>query len=299
MSEFLSIDPDTLSIKERHGYLVSAVAPRPIALATTIDKEGNVNLSPFSFFNVFSSNPPVMIFSPARRGADNTTKHTFQNVKEVSECTISIVNYPMVEQMSLSSSNYPKEVNEYHKAGFTEINSDIVKTPRVAESPVSFECKIQDIVELGDQGAAGNLVICRVVRIHIRKEFLNEDGKLDTQKLDLVARMGGSWYSRANGDLFEIPKPLSNPGIGLDQLPKQLLQSHILTANDLGRLGNVDALPTEEEIFKLKSSNEYLSLKKDYGTESEKFKEAIYHKAKDLLQLNKAKNALQLLMTIR
>jgi len=299
MSEFLSLDPDTLSIKERHGYLVSAVAPRPIALATTIDKEGNINLSPFSFFNVFSSNPPIMIFSPARRGADNTTKHTFENAKEVKECTISIVNYPMVEQMSLSSSNYPKEVNEYEKAGFTAIPSDIIKTPRVAESPVSFECEIQDIVELGDQGAAGNLVICKVVRIHIRKEFLTEEGKLDTKKLDLVARMGGMWYTRANGDLFEIPKPLASPGIGVDQLPKTLLESHILTANDLGRLGNVDSLPTEEEIFKLKSSNEYLSLKKDYGTDSEKFKVAIFHKAKDLLKAKKAKQALQLLMTLR
>jgi len=299
MSEFLSLDPDTLSIKERHGYLVSAVAPRPIALATTIDKEGNVNLSPFSFFNVFSSNPPVMIFSPARRGADNTTKHTFENAKEVRECTISIVNYPMVEQMSLSSSNYPKEVNEYIKAGFTEIASDIVKTPRVGESPVSFECKIQDIIELGDQGAAGNLVICKVVRIHIRKEFLTEEGKLDTRKLDLVARMGGMWYSRANGDLFEIPKPLASAGIGLDQLPKQLLESQILTANDLGRLGNVDSLPTEEEVFTLKSSAEYLSLKKDYGTDSIKFKDAIYHKAKELLDAKKAKQALQLLMTVR
>ncbi len=299
MSEFLSLDPDTLSIRERHGYLLTAVAPRPIALATTIDSEGNINLSPFSFFNVFSSNPPIMIFSPARRGKDNTTKHTLQNVKDIAECTISIVNYPMVEQMSLSSSDYPKGVNEYTKAGFTEIASDIVKTPRVAESPVSFECKVQEVVELGDQGAAGNLVICKVVKIHIKKEYLDEKQRLDTQKLDLVGRMGGIWYTRANGDLFEIPKPLSTPGIGVDQLPKELLESHILTANDLGRLGNIEALPTEEEVFKMKSSNEYISLKKDYESEPDKFQDAIYHKAKDLLAAGKIEVALQLLMAIR
>lgn len=299
MSEFLSLDPDTLSIRERHGYLLTAVAPRPIALATTIDKDGNVNLSPFSFFNVFSSNPPIMIFSPARRGKDNTTKHTLQNVKEIAECTISIVNYAMVEQMSLSSSDYPKEVNEYTKAGFTEIASDLVKTPRVAESPVSFECKVQDVVELGDQGAAGNLVICKVVKIHIRKEFLDDKERLDTKKLDLVGRMGGIWYTRANGDLFEIPKPLSTPGIGVDQLPRELFESHILTGNDLGRLGNIETLPTEEEVYKAKSSNEYMSLKKDFGSDTEKFQEAIYHKAKDLLATGKVKEALQLLMTIR
>ena len=298
MSEFLSLDPDTLSIPERHGYLLSAIAPRPIAFATTIDKDDKVNLSPFSFFNVFSSNPPILIFSPARSGKDNTTKHTLQNVKEVAECTISIVNYPMVEQMSLASSNYPKGVNEYVKAGFTEINSDIVKTPRVGESPVSFECKVQDIVELGNQGAAGNLVICRVVKIHVNKAFLDENGRLDTVKLDLVGRMGGVWYSRANGDLFEIPKPLAVPGIGVDQLPKELLDSHILSANDIGRLGNLESLPTEEEIYKVKSSNEYHSLKKDYGAEPEQFKAAIYYKAKELLANNKTKEAMQLLLSV-
>lgn len=298
MSEFLSLDPDKLSIPERHGYLLTSIAPRPIAFATTIDKQGRVNLSPFSFFNVFSSNPPILIFSPARRGRDNTTKHTLENVKEVAECTISIVNYPMVEQMSLSSSDYPKDINEYVKAGFTEVASDLVKTPRVGESPVSFECKVQEVIELGTEGAAGNLVICRVVKIHINKKFLGEDRKLDTKKLDLVGRMGDIWYTRANGALFEIPKPLSTPGIGIDQLPKEIVESHILSANDLGRLGNAAALPTEEEMFMVRSSSEYISLKKEFGDRPEEFKGAIFHKAKELLSESKIKDALQLLLSV-
>jgi len=299
MSEFLSLDPNTLSIPERHGYLLSAVAPRPIALATTIDKAGNVNLSPFSFFNVFSSNPPIMIFSPARRGRDNTTKHTLENVKEVKECTISIVNYPMVEQTSLSSAEYPKEVNEYNKAGFTAIDSDVVKTPRVAESPVSFECKVQDIIELGNEGAAGNLVICRVVKIHIRKEYLNEKGRLDTQKLDLVGRMGDIYYNRASGDaLFEIPKPLAIPGIGIDSLPDHIKNSEILTANELARLASVDSFPPEDELFKSKSSAEFRSLVKDYGDDKDQFISSVHYKAKDMLGSGKTKEALAFLFSI-
>ena len=299
MSEFLSLDPDSLSIRERHGYLLSAVAPRPIALATTIDKEGNINLSPFSFFNVFSSNPPIMIFSPARRGRDNTTKHTLENVKEIDECTISIVNYPMVEQMSLSSSEYAKGINEYIKAGFQSVESELVKTPRILESPVSFECKVQDVVELGTEGAAGNLVICKVVKIHIRKEYLNEENKLDTEKLDLVGRMGDIWYCRASGEaLFEIPKPLATPGIGVDMLPAHVLKSEVLSANDLGRLGNVDSLPSENEIFKSKSSAEFRSLKKDYGDDKESFIASVHYKAKDMLEAGKTKEALDFLFAI-
>ncbi len=298
MPKFLSLDPDSLTIPQRHGYLLSSVAPRPIALASTIDKEGNINLSPFSFFNVFSSNPPIMIFSPARRGRDNTTKHSLENVKEVKECTISIVNYSMVEQMSLSSSEYPKGVNEFTKAGFTPLASELVRTPGVAESPVSFECKVQDIIELGDQGAAGNLVICKVVKIHINEDFLKEDGKLDTKKLDLVGRMGDIWYSRANGQaLFEIPKPLSTPGIGVDQLPRHVIKSEILSANDLGRLGNIVNVPTEDDIFKSRSSLEFKSLKKDYGDNKEEFRTAVHYKAKDLIFAGKLKEAADFLFS--
>lgn len=243
---FQHLDPTELSGSELHGLLLSAVAPRPICFASTIDKEGRVNLSPFSFFNVFSSNPPIMVFSPARRGRDNTTKHSFQNVKEVPEVVINIVNYPIVEQMSLSSTEYPKGVNEFVKSGLTEVTSELVKPPRVGQSPISFECVVDDVIELGQNGGAGNLVISRVVKIHINKKYLNEKGQLDTVKLDLVSRLGGSWYGRMVPEaLFEIPKPLAKKGIGVDALPEQVRLSEVLTGNDLGRLGNLEKLPSE------------------------------------------------------
>lgn len=254
---FQHIDPSDLSGGELHGLLLSAVAPRPICFASTIDAEGQVNLSPFSFFNVFSSNPPVMIFSPARRGRDNTSKHSFQNVKEVPEVVINIVNYPIVEQMSLSSTEYAKGVNEFVKSGLTEVPSDLVKPPRVGESPVSFECVVDDVIELGRNGGAGNLVISRVVKIHVDKQYLNEEGKLDTLKLDLVSRLGGSWYGRMIPEaLFEIPKPLAKKGIGVDALPEHVRLSEVLTGNELGRLGNLERLPTAEEITQVSKSPE-------------------------------------------
>ncbi len=244
-----SIDPQSLPVQELHGYLLGAVAPRPIAFASTVDNAGNVNLSPFSFFNVFSANPPVMIFSPARRGTNNTTKHTFENLLEVPETVINIVNHPIVEQMSLASTEYPEGVNEFEKAGLTEVPSVRVKPPRVAESPVSFECVVDDIIQLGDQGGAGNLIISRVVMLHLDERYLDDAGKLDTTRLDLVGRMGGSWYCRASGDaLFEIPKPLKTRGIGVDQLPAAVQQSPVLTGNNLGRLGNLEQLPSREAI---------------------------------------------------
>jgi len=246
-----TIDPNTISTTELHQILLTAVAPRPIALASTVDKNGNVNLSPFSFFNVFSANPPILIFSPARRAKDNTTKHTYENVKEVNEVVINIVNFPMVEQMSLSSTEYEKGINEFTKSGFTPIASDKIKPPRVAEAPISFECIVENVIELGTEGGAGNLIISRVVNIHIRDEYKGDDGNLDTEKLDLVARMGGNWYSRATKDaLFEIPKPLLSRGIGVDALPVHAINSTVLTGNDLGRLGNMAEKPSLESIKK-------------------------------------------------
>lgn len=254
MGNFLSIDPQDLPNSQRHGYLLSAVAPRPICFASTVNKEGKVNLSPFSFFNVFSSNPPVMIFSPARRGRDNTTKHTYDNLLEVRETVINIVNYPIVEQMSLASTEYDKGVNEFVKAGFTEVPSLKVAPPRVAESPASFECVVDNIIELGQEGGAGILVISRVVMMHFDKKYLDTQQKLDTSKLDLVGRMGGSWYNRASGDaLFEIPKPLRTKGMGIDQLPEHIRNSPILTGNNLGRLGNLEHLPDPSVIAERKS----------------------------------------------
>lgn len=250
-----SIDPNSISQPILHSYLVAAVAPRPIAFASTIDAAGNVNLSPFSFFNVFSSNPPIMIFSPARSGRDGSMKHTHQNIKEVAEVTINIVNYPMVEQMSLSSTAYEKGVNEFIKAGFTEVASQKIRPPRVKEAPISFECVVENIIELGDGGGSGNLIIARVVMLHINENYLDEKGGLDTKKLNLVARMGENWYCRASGDsLFEIPKPIRTKGIGIDNLPVWVKNSEILTGNNLGRLGNMEELPTEEAIENMKTT---------------------------------------------
>jgi flavin reductase (DIM6/NTAB) family NADH-FMN oxidoreductase RutF len=246
-----TIDPNSISTVELQQLLLTAVAPRPIALASTVDKNGNVNLSPFSFFNVFSANPPILIFSPARRIKDKTTKHTYENVQEVKEVVINIVNFPMVEQMSLSSTEYGKGINEFTKSGFTPIASDKIKPPRVAEAPVSFECLVENVIELGTEGGAGNLIISRVVNIHIRDEYKGDDGNIDTEKLDLVARMGGNWYSRATKDaLFEIPKPLLSRGIGVDALPVHAINSTVLTGNDLGRLGNMAEKPSVESIEK-------------------------------------------------
>lgn len=249
MNQTTTIIPGQVSTAELHSYLLTAIAPRPIAFASTIDKDGQVNLSPFSFFNVFGANPPIVIFSPARRVRDNTNKHTLENIQEVPEVVINIVNYPIVEQMSLSSTEYDKGVNEFIKSGLTEVASSHVRPPRVGEAPVALECQLEQIIETGQEGGAGNLIIARVVAMHIRNEYLDEQGNLDTHKLDLVARMGGSWYCRATADaIFEIPKPIRTKGIGVDQLPEQVRRSPVLTGNNLGRLGNAEQLPDQEKI---------------------------------------------------
>ena len=245
----ISFDPKDLSTGKLHGYLLSAVAPRPIAFASTIDKEDNPNLSPFSFFNVFSANPPILIFSPARRVRDNTTKHTLENAEIVKEVVINVVNYDLVHQASLSSTEYAKSVNEFEKAGLTMLESDIVKPFRVAESPVQFECKVNDIIKLGTEGGAGNLVICEVVKFHISKDVIDSEGIIVQEKLDLVARAGGSYYNRAKNGFFEIPKPLQTVGVGVDAMPNEVKNSMILTGNDLGMLGNIEALPSKQEII--------------------------------------------------
>ena len=238
-----TIDPKAVSTAALHGYMLGAVTPRPIAFASTIDSAGNVNLSPFSFFNVFSANPPIMIFSPARRGRDNTTKHTYENVLQVKQVVINIVNYDIVQQMSLSSTEYGKGVNEFEKAGLTPLASQTIKPPRVAESPVQFECRVNEVISLGTEGGAGNLVICEVLKMHINEAILDADGKIDPVKLDAVSRMGGNWYGRAKQGMFEVPKPLSRLGIGFDQLPEAIRTSKLLTGNDLAMLANVEVLP--------------------------------------------------------
>jgi flavin reductase (DIM6/NTAB) family NADH-FMN oxidoreductase RutF len=244
----ISIDPKDVSSAKLQGYLQSAVGPRPIAFASTIDKNGVPNLSPFSFFNIFSANPPILIFSPARRVRDNTIKHTLINAEATREVVINVVNFDIVQQTSLSSSEYPDGVNEFVKAGFTAIPSETVKPYRVAQSPVQFECKVNEIISLGTQGGAGNLVICEILKMHISESVLDENGNIDPFKIDLVSRMGGNWYSRANQGLFEVAKPITTLGIGVDQIPNFVKESAIFDGNDLGKLGNIEALPTTEEI---------------------------------------------------
>jgi flavin reductase (DIM6/NTAB) family NADH-FMN oxidoreductase RutF len=250
--------PSEMSVPALQHLLQSAVGPRPIAFASTINKSGDVNLSPFSFFNIFSANPPVLIFSPARRVRDNTTKHTLDNVLEHPEVVINVVNYAIVQQMSLASSEYAIGVNEFVKAGLTELPSTIVKPPRVKESPVQFECSVSDVVALGDQGGAGNLVICKVLAIHVQDEILDEKGHINQNRIDLVARLGGNWYCRASGEaLFEVEKPLQTLGIGIDQLPDSIRLSPVLTGNHLGQLANIEHLPHQDLVDEFKASEEF------------------------------------------
>lgn len=245
----LTINPKEIAIPKLHHYLLGAIGPRPIAFASTIDENDIPNLSPFSFFNVFSANPPIMIFSPARSGRTGATKNTLDNVKKIKEVVINVVNHDIVQQMSLSSSPYDASINEFVKAGLTPIPSDEIKPFRVKESPVQFECIVNEIVELGQNGGAGNLVICEVVKIHINEAVLDENGMIDQLKIDLVSRMGGNWYCRADkNSMFEIQKPITTLGIGVDQIPETIRNSVTLTGNDLGLLGSVEALPTQEDI---------------------------------------------------
>ena len=244
-----TIDPTAISVAELHGYLLSTVAPRPIAFASTIDEQGRPNLAPFSYFNVFSANPPVLIFSPARRGRDATTKHTHENVLRVPEVVINMVDYALVQQCSLASTEYPEGVNEFEKTGLTALASDVVKPFRVAESPVQFECKVKEVVALGTSGGAGNLIICEIVKIHIRESLIDAEGKVDPALIDLVGRCGGNYYVRAHsGALFEVAKPLARMGIGVDAIPSDIRYSKILTGNHLGQLGNVESLPDETTV---------------------------------------------------
>ncbi|MEZ4786315.1 MAG: flavin reductase family protein [Flavobacterium haoranii] len=290
----LSIDPKEISPAKVQGYLQGAIAPRPIAFASTIDENGNPNLSPFSFFNVFSSNPPILVFSPARRVRNNTIKHTLINAQNTKEVVINVVNYDIVQQMSLSSTEYPDGVNEFEKSGLNMLKSDVVKPFRVAESPVQFECKVNDIIALGDQGGAGNLIICEVVKIHVNEEVLNEAGEIDQHKIDLVARCGGNWYSRANAGLFEVEKPLTTLGIGVDNIPDFVKESPIFNGNDLGKLGNIEAIPTEEEITTF--VKEDFAVKAVLSSDDEQKKNQL---AKDLLDKNEVLKAWKVLLAKR
>ncbi len=281
----LTINPTDLKPAEIQNYLQYAIAPRPICFASTIDKNGNVNLSPFSFFNLFSTNPPVCIFSPSRRIRNNTTKHTLENILEVPECVINIVNYNMVQQTSLASTEYPKGVNEFIKAGFTELKSELVKPPRVAESPVQLECTVRQVISLGETPGAGNLILADIKLIHIREEILDENGKIDQEKIDLVARLGGDWYCRVTKDnLFKVVKPITTLGIGVDALPFSIRNSKILTGNHLGQLANVEVLPDRLSVETYSDQHpEIKVLLEDTANDAIKREERLHQQASTLL----------------
>ncbi|WP_168193924.1 flavin reductase family protein [Pontibacter sp. SGAir0037] len=244
-----TINPKEVKTAVFHSILLGSVAPRPIAFASTTDREGNVNLSPFSFFNVFSAHPPVLVFSPARRVRDNTSKHTLDNILATKEVVINIADYSLAEQMSLASTEYEQGVNEFVKAGLTAEASTLVKPPRVQEAPVAFECQVNDIISLGETGGAGNLVVCEVLLAHVNEHILDASGKIDPYKLDAVARMGGDYYIRASGEaIFELEKPVKNKGIGIDALPAFIRNCDLLSGNELARLGNSETIPTPEEV---------------------------------------------------
>ena len=282
----LSLDPKDLSVPAVQKYLQNAIAPRPICFASTISNEGVPNLSPFSFFNLFSSNPPIAVFSPAYSGRTGAPKDTLLNVLEVPEVVINVVTYAMVHQASLASSPFPRGVNEFEKSGFTPLASELVKPFRVKESPVQLECKVLEVKELGKAGGAGNLVICEVLRMHIHTSVLNAENQIDTKKIDLVARMGDNWYCRAHGAaLFEVQKPITSIGIGYDSLPEPVRKSEVLSGNNLGLLGSVEQLPVAEEVAAYKKNLP------PFGSEADK-----HRYAKTLLESNKVKEAWMVLL---
>lgn len=285
MSEFRTIYPKDIPTGQLHGMLLGCIAPRPIAFASTIDLEGNVNLSPFSFFNIFGSNPPILIFSPSSRVRDNTPKHSLGNVREVGEVSINIVNYPMVEQVSLASTEYDKGVNEFIKAGFTEEPSLLIKPPRVKESPASFECKVNQIIETGTGGGAGNLIICEILVAYFREDIFNEQGQVDPNQIDLVSRMGGDWYCRASGNaVFSVAKPNANKGIGFDNLPEKIKSSYILSGNNLARLANIEKFPAQEQVIAFRDNPEILAILNDFEKDTKNLELNLHQIAKKYLE---------------
>jgi flavin reductase (DIM6/NTAB) family NADH-FMN oxidoreductase RutF len=293
----LTIDTKETKNPKLHHYLLGSVGPRPICFASTIDKDGNRNLAPFSFFNVFSSNPPIAVFSPARSGRTGQQKDTYNNVKVVPEVVINIVDYSMVHQMSLASSPYNPDEDEFVKSGLTAIESEGVKPWRVKESPVQMECKVNEVIELGEGGGAGNLIVCEILKIHIVESILDENQAIDQNKIDLVARMGGDWYCRADeNSMFEIKKPITTRGIGVDAMPQEIVNSEVLTGNDIGQLGGIETLPTETEVNDYRLI-ELIELFVSLEDAPEKLEKELHLRAKELLKENKLTEAWKTLLS--
>ena len=293
----ITIDPKEIKTGQFHAHMLSAVAPRPIAFASTIDQNGLPNLSPYSFFNAFGSKPPTLVFSPARRVRDNTIKHTLENIYDTMEVVINVVSYAMVQQASLSSCEYPKGVSEFVKAGFTPIESKLIKPFRVKESPVQFECKVKQVIETGHEGGAGNLVICEILLMHVNENVMDEQGRIDQHKIDLVARCGYDWYCRASGAaLFEVAKPNLKLGIGIDQIPSSILDSDVLSGNDLGQLANIELLPAQDSINEFAEMAEIKNLRSVLQSDSSNAKFALHLAAKELIKAKKIEDAWKLLL---
>lgn len=283
-------DASALTGMQLQNILQYVIAPRPICFASTINGKGEVNLSPFSYFNLFSVQPPICIFSPSRRLRDNTTKHTLENILEVKECVINIVSYDMVGQTSLASCEYPQGINEFEKAGFTMLPSELVQPPRVAESPVQLECRINQVIPLGEKAGSGNLVIAEILRIHLSEKILDAQGNIDQQSLDLVARLGGNWYARINKDsLFQLEKPNEKLGIGFDTLPSFIRESHWLTSNEKARFANLDTNLSKEDAIAICNADASLG-----GLTNDELKQ----KVKSLLQQNEVQQALAVAMQL-
>jgi flavin reductase (DIM6/NTAB) family NADH-FMN oxidoreductase RutF len=291
------IDPTQIKTSVFHSYMLSAVAPRPIAFASTIDEEGNPNLSPFSFYNAFGSKPPILIFSPARRVRDNTTKHSLENVLKTKEVVIGAVSHKIVQQASLSSCEYPAGVNEFIKAGFTPVKAQRVKPFLIKESPVNFECKVRHVIETGDQGGAANLIICEILLMHIDDAVLDENQKIDPHKIDLVARMGFDYYCRASGSaVFTVPKPNHKLGIGFDGLPEHIRKSDVLTGNDLAQLANEEQIPDAEEIKAFNNSENLSKFNQALSSDQKNAMLARHLAARELLHAGKIKEAWMILL---
>lgn len=298
-AHMFTVDPKETKTGIFHSYMLASIAPRPIAFASTIDKDGNSNLAPFSFFNAFGSKPPTIVFSPARRVRDNTIKHTLENINDIKEVVINVVSYEMVQQMSLASTEYPKGVSEFTKAGFTPLPSELVKPFRVKESPVQMECKVIEVKEMGTEGGAANLIICEILLMHISESVLTSENKIDPNKIDLVARMGGDLYCRASGNaLFEVTKPNASLGMGIDQLPEHIRNSSILTGNNLGQLGNVEKFPTQQEVEEFRRRDFMKELFSKFGNDSASLQKKLHELAKTLLDQRHVEEAWKVLLCL-
>ncbi len=293
----LRIDPKEITTAKLHAFMLGSIAPRPIAFASTIDKNGVPNLSPFSFFNAFGANPATLVFSPARRVRDNSIKHSLENVYDVKEVVINVVNFDMVHQMSLSSAEFPKGVNEFEKSGFTPIASEIVKPFRVKESPVQMECKVVEVKEMGLEGGAGNLIICEILLMHVSEQVLDVNGRIDPHKIDLVARMGNDYYCRASGSaVFEVPKPNTKHSIGYDAIPEQIRLSKVLTGNDLGLLGHVEALPSWDEVSLIRKDGRMQEVFERFQLDEESMENHLHLLAKEFLEEGRVMDAWKVLL---